>query len=45
MPWQRRKMVTLTLDGRKATVEDGLTIVQAAERFGIRIPTLCYHPD
>jgi NADP-reducing hydrogenase subunit HndD len=38
-------MVTLTLDGRKATVEDGLTIVEAAERFGIRIPTLCYHPD
>jgi len=40
-----RKTVTFTLDGQKVTVDEGLTILEAAERFGIRIPRLCYHPD
>ncbi len=40
-----KKQVTLTIDGRKVTVDAGLTIVEAAETLGIRIPTLCYHPE
>ena len=40
-----KELINLTIDGRQGSVEEGLTIVQAAERFGVRIPTLCYHPD
>jgi iron-only hydrogenase group A len=40
-----KRQVTLTIDGRELTVEKGLTILQAAERLGIRIPTLCHHPE
>ena len=36
------KMVTLTIDGRDVSVEDGTTILEAARRLGIRIPTLCH---
>lgn len=39
-----KKMVTLKIDGVTVTVEEGTTILEAAERRGIRIPTLCYHP-
>ncbi len=35
-------MVTLTIDGRPVSVEDGTTVLAAAQRLGIRIPTLCY---
>ncbi len=35
-------MVTLTIDGRKVTVEEGTTILEAARSAGIKIPTLCY---
>ena len=38
-------MINITIDGAKLAVEEGSTIVQAAQRIGIRIPTLCYHPD
>jgi formate dehydrogenase major subunit len=34
-------MVTLTIDGRGVSVEDGTTILDAARSAGIRIPTLC----
>jgi formate dehydrogenase major subunit len=34
-------MVTLKIDDREITVEDGTTILDAAGRLGIRIPTLC----
>jgi NADP-reducing hydrogenase subunit HndD len=34
--------VTLTIDGHRLTVPEGTTIAKAAERIGIRIPTLCY---
>jgi formate dehydrogenase major subunit len=37
-------MVTLTIDGRPVSVEDGTTVLAAAQRLGIRIPTLCYVP-
>ena len=37
--------VTFTLDGQSVTVPEGMTIMEAAAQFGIRIPSLCYHPD
>ncbi len=36
-------MINLTIDGKKVSVKEGLTLLQAAEQMGIRIPTLCYH--
>ena len=36
-------MVSLTIDGKKVTVEEGMTILKAAEKLGIEIPTLCFH--
>ena len=35
-------MTTLLVDGREVTVEPGATILDAARRLGIRIPTLCH---
>ena len=37
--------VNVTIDGRLVHAEAGSTILQAAQQAGIRIPTLCYHPD
>lgn len=37
-------MPKLEIDGREITVEDGLNLIQAAERLGIEIPHYCYHP-
>jgi len=39
-----KRQVTLTVDGQEVTVSAGSTILDAARRLGIRIPTLCYHP-
>jgi formate dehydrogenase alpha subunit len=36
-------MVTLTIDDKKITVEEGTTILKAAEKLGIEIPTFCFH--
>ncbi len=36
-------MITLTIDDKKVEVEDSSTILQAAEKLGIKIPTLCHH--
>ena len=36
-------MITLTIDNRKVEVEEGSTVLQAAEKLGIKIPTLCHH--
>lgn len=35
-------MITLTIDNQKVAVEEGTTILEAAEKLGIKIPTLCY---
>ncbi len=35
-------MVKLKIDGREVSVEAGTTILEAAHRLGIRIPTLCH---
>ncbi|HWQ25563.1 MAG TPA: FAD-dependent oxidoreductase [Chlorobaculum sp.] len=37
------KPVTLTIDGRRISVEPGLSILEAARGNGIHIPTLCFH--
>jgi NADH-quinone oxidoreductase subunit G len=37
-------LVTLQIDGRDIRVASGTTILKAAERMGIVIPTYCYHP-
>ena len=34
-------MITLTIDGKNVEVEDGTTILRAAQKQGINIPTLC----
>ena len=36
-------MIDLTIDDQRLRVEEGSTILQAAETAGIKIPTLCYH--
>jgi NADPH-dependent glutamate synthase beta subunit-like oxidoreductase len=38
-------LIKLTIDGKEVEVEKGLTVLQAAQRAGIYIPTLCYHPN
>lgn len=35
-------MVTLTIDGVEVSVERGATILEAAQKAGVRIPTLCH---
>lgn len=37
-------MINLTIDGKKISVPDGATVLEAARKLGIRIPTLCHHP-
>lgn len=37
-------MPTLTIDGQSVEVEEGATILEAAQKLGIEIPTLCHHP-
>lgn len=37
-------MVTLTIDEQQITVPEGTTILEASEKLGIRIPTLCHDP-
>ena len=36
--------VKITIDGQEVLVKPELTILQAAQQNGIRIPTLCHHP-
>ena len=37
-------MIHLTIDEKKIEVHEGRTILEACREYGIRIPTLCYHP-
>lgn len=39
------KMVHINIDGQDIQVEAGSTILQAAKKANIYIPTLCNHPD
>ncbi len=38
-------MVTLTIDGQQVQMPQDSTILDAAEKVGVHIPTLCHHPD
>lgn len=38
-------MVSLTINGQRVEVEPETTILQAAEKLGIFIPTFCYDPE
>ncbi|HAW50214.1 TPA: formate dehydrogenase subunit alpha [bacterium] len=37
-----KKMISLTVDGKKIQIEEGATILEACEKAGSRVPTLCY---
>jgi heterodisulfide reductase subunit A len=37
-------MIPVVIDGQSIQVEEGTTILEAAQRLGIYIPTLCHHP-
>jgi NADH-quinone oxidoreductase subunit G len=39
------KLFNIWIDGKALEVSDELTILEAATKNGIHIPTLCYHPD
>jgi NADH-quinone oxidoreductase subunit G len=38
-------VVNVIIDGIKTSVPEGSTILKAAESIGVKIPTLCNHPD
>ncbi len=37
--------ITVTIDGKNISVPVGTTVLEAAEKLGIKVPRLCYHPD
>jgi predicted molibdopterin-dependent oxidoreductase YjgC len=37
-------MITLNINGKTVTVDEGTTVLDAATSVGIAIPTLCHHP-
>lgn len=39
------KMINLTINNMPVSVEEGTTILDAAKKLNISIPTLCYHED
>lgn len=39
------EMVKVTVDGREIQVPKGSTMLEAAKKAGINIPTLCFHED
>ena len=39
------KTVSLAIDGLRVTVPEGTTILDAARKVNVKIPTLCDHPD
>ena len=38
-------MVNVTIDGKTIQVPEGTTLLNAAKAGGIKIPTLCDHPE
>ena len=40
-----QNLVNLTIDGESVAVPQGTTILEAARRLNVHIPTLCYHED
>ena len=45
MPGMIGAEITVNIDGTEVKVPMGTTILEAARKAGIRIPTLCHHPD
>ena len=39
-----KRMINVTLNGRVLAVEEGSTILEAATKNHVHIPTLCHHP-
>src|SRR5215204_6218032 len=35
--------ITLVMDGKELTIQDGKTLLEAARENGIDIPTICFH--
>lgn len=42
---EEKMKIHLTINGIPVEVEAGTSVLEAARQAGIRIPTLCYHPD
>ena len=38
-------MIKLTIDGKPVEVQEGTTVLEAAEQAGVFVPTLCHHPQ
>ena len=38
-------MVTITIDGKQISVDENLSILEAAQEADVKIPTLCYLKD
>ncbi|MFA5031187.1 MAG: [FeFe] hydrogenase, group A [Patescibacteria group bacterium] len=45
MPKTQQTNVRCIIDGKDISVAAGTTILQAAKKTGIPVPTLCHHPD
>src|SRR5512137_2650608 len=41
----KKQKINLKIDDVAVAVDEGTTIMEAAETLGVRIPRLCYHPD
>ena len=41
----KKAMINITIDGVEMSMPEGSTILDAAKKENIRIPTLCYHED
>lgn len=39
------EMVTVTIDGKQLKVPKTATVLEATQAAGIKVPTLCYHPE
>lgn len=39
------KTVSLTINGQEVSVPEGTNVLDAARKIGVKIPTLCKHPD
>ena len=37
--------IKLTIDGTPVEVDPGSTVLDAAKKAGVHVPTLCYHPE
>jgi len=40
----QEEKISLTINNKTVEVEEGATILQAAQKIDVKIPTLCYHP-